>query len=102
MRDPVLKTIKLHRQPVSIPLIQQAMAARPEDYPKGAICAHCGRQTAYAFAEMWPVEFVYEMPGRYSYSQYVYACTQAHAAQFILSWWDSDGDTTVDLPMGVA
>ena len=106
---PVLKEIKLHRPPILIMTVAQAMRERPQDYPRGAKCAHCGLVRNYSFAQMWPIEFVYLMPPTNGsrlayayYSQYVYACSEAHAAQHMLSWWDDSGETSVSLPMGAA
>lgn len=89
MRDPALRRIQLHRMPLpTVAVLYVLRDGPPEKFPKGGACAWC-RRIPQELLEMWCIEFYYEFyEGAALYSQYCYTCTQAHAALYMLSWWN--------------
>lgn len=95
-----LLEIHLHQPPISTLEVRELIKAQPQFYPLGGKCAHCRREPPWLF-EMYPVELIYEIEPHVSVSRYVYCCTAAHAAQYILSWWEPPpGALAVDIPKG--
>lgn len=86
------EAIKLHRPAMATPLVRKAVAESPADYfPMGHACCQC-KLLSYGFGEMWPIEFVYRLIGPdgrpHDTSIWLYACSEKHAAEFMLSFWD--------------
>lgn len=86
--SPVLVHLQLHQPPIRSSAVLATVRSAGRDYfPKGALCAFCDAPPQRVL-EMWAIEFQYRMPNGVLFSQYVYACQEAHAAQFMLTWWE--------------
>jgi len=95
--DPTLEKIKLHRPPIATREVRLDRAAAPDIrlYPKGGYCCWCDKDNLI-LVEMWPIEFQYKVEDGHTLSMYVYACSEKHAAEYMLNWWDGPDLTLAD------
>lgn len=94
MRSPQLEKIKLGDAWQVSSALAYIRCALPELVPSGVFCPVCIRHLS-DFKTAWPVVFTYRgqtIPEEH-YNVTVFCCTPAHAAQFMMSWFDPPEDT---------